>query len=138
MIYGISFLSGLLFAIGLGLSGMMDPNKVKNFLDLAGQWDASLAFVMGGALLVSGLGFHLAKKMQKPLCRSEFNLPLSKVIDKKLILGSALFGIGWALGGICPGPALANMGGLNINLVIFVASMFSGWLLVTKFELKTK
>lgn len=100
------FLSGTLFGVGLSLSGMIYPQKVLGFLDLFGAWDPSLALVMGGALAVTALGYPLVLKCEAPLLAPKFALPTLSQIDGRLVIGSALFGIGWGLAGLCPGPAL--------------------------------
>ena len=117
--------SGALFGLGLAISGMTDPDKVLNFLDIAGRWDPSLALVMGGALLVSVPGFALARKRGDCACGDALPAPASQRIDTRLIAGSALFGIGWGIAGYCPGPALANLahGG---EAVAFVVAMLAG------------
>jgi len=104
----IAVVSGVIFGAGLAISGMLDPSKVSGFLDLIGVWDPSLAFVMGGGVIVNGIGFLLIKNRAKPLFTTDFKLPTSKVIDKPLLIGSALFGIGWGISGLCPGPAVAS------------------------------
>ena len=104
----IAVVSGVIFGTGLAISGMLDPSKVSGFLDLFGVWDPSLAFVMGGGVIVNGIGFLLIKNRAKPLFATDFKLPTSKVIDKPLLIGSALFGIGWGISGLCPGPAVAS------------------------------
>jgi uncharacterized membrane protein YedE/YeeE len=118
--------AGLLFGIGLALSGMTHPQKVLNFLDFAGTWDPSLALVMGGALAVSALGHQLARRRSGPLLAEHFPQPASRVIDSKLLLGSSLFGVGWGLVGLCPGPALANLARPAGPTLVFVASMLVG------------
>jgi len=121
----IALLAGALFGLGLAISGMTDPDKVLNFLDIAGRWDPSLALVMGGALLVSVPGFALARKRGDCACGDALPAPASQRIDTRLIAGSALFGIGWGIAGYCPGPALANLahGG---EAVAFVVAMLAG------------
>lgn len=118
-----SFIAGLLFAFGLGLSGMMNPEKVRGFLDLTRIWDPSLMFVMVGAIGVYAIAYRMVTKRAKPICEHEFSLPTKKNLETKLILGSAIFGIGWGIAGICPGPALSNLGtGIPVAF-IFVAVM---------------
>jgi len=124
-----SFFSGLLFAIGLGISGMMDTNKVQGFLDIAGKWDPSLALVMGGAVMVTFLSFPLIYKRKAPVFEKSFAIPTNKKVDKNLLIGAVLFGAGWGIGGLCPGPAIANLGSLNPSVILFVASMFTGFYL---------
>jgi uncharacterized membrane protein YedE/YeeE len=108
---------------------------VLAFLDLFGNWDPSLAFVMIGALIVSSPLFHLIKNKDKPLLAEKFNYSNNKEINNKLIIGSALFGAGWGLGGLCPGPAISSLALLNINSIIFVFAMFIGFYLVKFFNL---
>ena len=121
-----AFLAGLVFGIGLIVSGMSDPAKVIAFLDLAGKWDPSLALVMGGAIAV-GLGaFTLAKRRQTTWLGLPLLLPAARHLDRRLIVGSALFGVGWGLAGICPGPALVLVGAGVPQGLIFVAAMLAG------------
>lgn len=124
-----SFLLGALFGIGLIVSGMIHPQKVQDFLDVSGQWDASLALVMGGALLVTALTFPLIVKRREPLLATRFHLPTAKEIDAKLIVGAALFGIGWGLGGFCPGPAIVGLLSGSTAPIVFVAAMIVGMVL---------
>ena len=126
----ISLISGIIFGIGLVISEMVNPAKVLGFLDLFGNWDPSLAFVMIGALIVSSPLFHLIKSKEKPLLAEKFNYSQNKEINNKLIIGSALFGAGWGLGGLCPGPAISSLALLNINSITFVVSMFIGFYFV--------
>ena len=123
------FLSGLLFGLGLTVSGMINPAKVIGFLDLAGDWDPSLALVMATALLVSLPGFRLILKRDQPLFAAKFFLPEKSDIDSPLVGGAALFGIGWGLAGFCPGPALAAAASLNSSVLLFLAAMVGGMLL---------
>jgi uncharacterized membrane protein YedE/YeeE len=120
------FFAGLLFGLGLCLSGMIDPQKVLGFLDLAGDWDPSLAFVMVGAIAVAFVGFRLAGQRGRTLAGEPLHLPKSKTIDGRLIGGSALFGVGWGLAGLCPGPALTDLGFLSGGAALFVAAMIAG------------
>ena len=131
----ISLISGIIFGIGLVISEMINPAKVLGFLDLFGNWDPSLAFVMIGALIVSSPLFHLIKNKDKPLLAEKFNYSKNKQINNKLITGSVLFGAGWGLGGLCPGPAISSLALLNINSIIFVFAMFIGFYLVKFFNL---
>lgn len=131
----ISLISGTIFGIGLVVSQMINPEKVLGFLDLFGNWDPSLAFVMMGALIVSSPLFHLIKNKDKPLFAEKFNYSNNKEINNKLVIGSALFGAGWGLGGLCPGPAISSIALLNINSIIFVAAMFIGFYLAKFFKL---
>ena len=117
---------GLIFGLGLILSGMGSPTKVQNFLDFFGQWDPSLGFVMGGAIAVGLVAFTWAKQRKTALLGAPMQLPTSTAIDSKLLTGSALFGIGWGLAGFCPGPALMNLSTLNPEVWLFVAAMLAG------------
>ncbi|MGB2079065.1 MAG: DUF6691 family protein [Vibrio sp.] len=124
---GIVLLSGALFGAGMVLSGMVRPDKVLGFLDLSGQWDPSLAFVMGGGLITFMSGYHLwIKPKSKPVLTENFNTPNHSKIDKQLVLGAALFGVGWGLAGICPGPAMASLSSAHLGLVVFIAMMALG------------
>jgi uncharacterized membrane protein YedE/YeeE len=120
------FLVGLLFGLGLLLSGMTDPGKVLGFLDVAGLWDPSLAFVMGGAVAVGFVAFALARKRTQSFFGGRLHLPSKNQIDKRLITGSALFGIGWGIAGFCPGPSLVTMAAGQPKAAVFVASMLAG------------
>jgi uncharacterized membrane protein YedE/YeeE len=124
-----SFLCGLIFGFGLLISGMTDPLKVLGFLDVLGRWDPTLAFVMAGALAMSAAGFALAKRCGAPLLAAQSMWPARKGIDASLIGGAVLFGIGWGLVGICPGPALVNLGTLSPRVAVFVVAMVLGMLL---------
>jgi uncharacterized membrane protein YedE/YeeE len=121
-----SFLVGLIFGTGLILSGMANPAKVLGFLDLAGRWDPSLAFVMAGAIAVATVGFALAKRRTTSLLGLNMTLPAARRIDGRLIGGSVIFGAGWGIAGFCPGPALVALGMGQVKAVIFVASMLAG------------
>ena len=125
---------GLLFGLGLILAGMTDPSKVLGFLDLAGLWDPSLAFVMGGAILVSLGAFTLAKKRTTSFLGGAMQMPTSRDIDKRLVTGSLLFGAGWGLAGFCPGPALVSVGTGNPKAVVFVLAMLAGMALFEMLE----
>ena len=131
----ISLTAGIIFGIGLVISEMINPAKVLGFLDLFGNWDPSLAFVMIGALIISSPLFHLIKNKDKPLLAENFNYSKNKEINNKLIIGSALFGAGLGLWGLCPGPAISSVALLNINSIIFVFAMFIGFYLVKFFNL---
>jgi uncharacterized membrane protein YedE/YeeE len=122
----IEFLVGLLFGLGLLLSGMTDPTKVQGFLDLAGAWDPSLAFVMGGGVGVGLMGFAWAKKQAISFSGARFHWPDSLHIDRALVLGSMMFGVGWGLAGFCPGPALVSMAAGNDKAWVFVMAMLVG------------
>ena len=125
----ISLVCGIIFGIGLTVSEMIDPAKVLGFLNIFGDWDPSLAFVMIGALIISSPFFHLFKNNKKPIFVKSFNYTTNKEINKKLIIGSSLFGAGWGLAGLCPGPAIASLALLNINSAVFVVAMFAGFYL---------
>ena len=118
--------TGLLFGAGLALAGMTNPAKVLSFLDVAGAWDPTLAFVMAGALAVSACGFALARRRARPWLSATFALPTRKDLDAPLVGGAALFGVGWGLVGLCPGPALANLARGSVEIWIFVAAMAAG------------
>ncbi len=121
--------SGLLFSIGLTVSGMINPAKVKNFLDVAGHWDPSLAFVMAGAILVTLPGYALLKKSSKPWFAPTFSWPTRQDVDAPLLTGAVLFGIGWALSGLCPGPAIAVLPTANPTVAGFAVTMALGMLI---------
>jgi uncharacterized membrane protein YedE/YeeE len=121
-----SFGCGVVFGLGLLISGMTEPEKVLGFLDFLGAWDATLVFVMAGAVIVAGTGFALARRRSAPLFAAKFSWPSRSDIDAPLVTGSALFGIGWGLSGICPGPALVNLAGLAAPMIVFVAAMVLG------------
>ena len=130
----VSLISGIIFGAGLVISEMINPDKVLGFLDLFGNWDPSLAFVMIGALVVSSPLFHIIKNKEKPLSAEKFNYLNSKNINNRLIIGSALFGTGWGLGGLCPGPAISSVALLNIYSTTFYVEMFVGFYLVKFFN----
>ncbi len=125
----VALVSGALFGAGLALSGMMNPARVRGFLDLFGDWDPTLAFVMGGAVIVMSIAWAIRRRMECPACDTQFHLPGTRDLDPRLIGGSALFGIGWGLAGLCPGPALASLGTASLPAAIFVAAMLAGMLL---------
>ena len=123
------FVAGFLFGLGLVVSGMANPAKVVGFLDLAGNWDPSLILVMGGGLLVTVPAFHLVLKNPQPLFEEKFFLPTSSAVDKKLMAGAVLFGLGWGIAGFCPGPAIVALVSLNSTVLMFFAAMIAGMLL---------
>ena len=125
----ISLISGIIFGVGLTVSQMINPAKVLGFLNISDDWDPSLAFVMIGALIVSSPFFHLFKNNKKPVFADNFSYSNNKKLNKKLIIGSSLFGAGWGLAGLCPGPAIASLTLLNTSSVIFVITMFVGFYL---------
>ena len=122
----LTLISGLLFGTGLILSGMANPAKVQNFLDLFGSWDPSLAFVMGGAIMVTMPGFWLAQKRATPFFSDMFHMPTRTDFDARLIAGAATFGVGWGLGGFCPGPAVTSLALGSTGTLIFIATMLLG------------
>lgn len=121
-----ALVSGLLFGLGLILSGMANPAKVLGFLDLAGLWDPSLALVMGGAIAIGSIAFAIAKKRHLSYLGLSMQIPTNRAIDQRLALGSVVFGIGWGLAGICPGPAIVLLGAGSIKGAVFVSSMLMG------------
>lgn len=123
-----SFVCGLAFGAGLLISGMTQPEKVLGFLDIFGAWDATLAFVMAGAVAVTSIGFALARRSAAPVFAARFSWPDRRDIDAPLVAGAVLFGIGWGLVGICPGPALVNLAGFSLPIVVFVIAMVLGML----------
>ncbi|TAN68798.1 MAG: YeeE/YedE family protein [Methylobacter sp.] len=133
-----AFLVGLLFGLGLIISGMTDPSKVIGFLDLAGTWDPSLAFVMGGAILVGAGAFTVAKKRQRSLLGEPMQLSSATELDKGLLIGSLVFGIGWGLSGFCPGPAVVSAAAGQPKALVFVVSMLAGMALFGMIERRGK
>ena len=121
-----AFIVGLVFGIGLIVAGMTDPAKVQGFLDLAGDWDPSLALVMGGAILVGLVAFRLAGKRERALLGDAMRLPTVTRIDRRLVLGGLAFGAGWGLAGFCPGPALASLATDGAKAMIFTGAMVAG------------
>ena len=121
-----SFVAGLLFAIGLGVGGMTQPGKVLAFLDVAGRWDPSLAFVMAGAIAVYAPVARWALRRPAPFCAERFRVPTRRDLDARLVAGALLFGIGWGLAGYCPGPAVVSLAAASSGTVIFVAAMLAG------------
>ena len=121
-----SLLAGLVFGLGLIVSGMADPAKVLGFLDLAGAWDPSLAFVMAGAIAVGALAFAVAKNRNVSLLGATMKLPTSRDIDRRLVIGSVVFGIGWGVAGFCPGPGLVALGMGEVKALVFVVAMLVG------------
>jgi uncharacterized membrane protein YedE/YeeE len=119
----VPFASGVLFAVGLAVSGMTHPSKVLAFLDVAGDWDPSLALVIAGGVIVNAVFFRLALRRGAPLLASAFSLPVKRAVDGRLVLGAALFGVGWGIGGFCPGPAVVSLVTGGAPVVAFVAAM---------------
>jgi uncharacterized protein len=124
-----ALICGFIFGWGLLISGMMQPAKVLAFLDIFGNWDPSLAVVMAAALAVSAAGFALAKRRERPLLAAQSLWPTRSDIDRPLVIGAVLFGVGWGLSGLCPGPALENLATLSPRLVVFVVAMAAGMVL---------
>lgn len=128
----MSFISGLIFSMGLVIAGMTNPDKVIGFLNIFREWDYALAFVMAGAVLFNLVTFKFIKRSQSPLFADKFEWPTKKDIDKRLVTGSIMFGIGWGIGGVCPGPAVANLVLFDPKIVVFVVSMLVGMFLFKK------
>lgn len=122
----VAFACGILFAVGLAISGMTHPTKVLAFLDFAGHWDPSLAFVMGAGVLVNVILFRVAFRRGAPLLAPTFALPDARAIDARLLGGAAIFGVGWGLGGFCPGPAVVSLAGGAAPVAVFVVAMLAG------------
>ena len=121
-----SYVIGLIFGIGISISGMANPAKVLNFFDVAGNWDPSLIFVMGGALIVTFIGYRIVLRRPAPIIDAKFHLPDNPHIDARLLGGSALFGVGWGIAGFCPGGALPALGTGRIEVFAFVAALIAG------------
>jgi uncharacterized membrane protein YedE/YeeE len=130
----VSLASGTIFGAGLALGGMTDPARVRSFLDLFGAWDPTLAFVMGGAVLVMALAWLMQRQMLRPLFAEGFSLPDRNDLTPRLIGGSAMFGIGWGIAGLCPGPGFAALAIDPVSAAIFVAALLAGMLLVRLME----
>lgn len=126
------YLAGLLFGLGLAISGMTDPARVLGFLDVAGAWDPTLMFVLGGAVVTAFVGYRVVFARGEPLFSGSFQLPTKQTLDGKLLGGAALFGIGWGLSGYCPGPAIASVGGLSIPLLALLIAMVAGWFIAKR------
>lgn len=129
------YLAGLMFGLGLAISGMTDPTRVIGFLDVVGPWDPTLIFVLGGAVVTTFIGYRLVWRRQMPLFASRFQLPTRRDLDTRLLGGAALFGIGWGLSGYCPGPAVASLPGASWPLAAFLVAMVVGWWLARRFSL---
>lgn len=133
-----ALLSGLIFGLGLSLSGMLDPVRVRGFLDIAGDWDPSLMFVLGGAVAISAAGFLISRRFRQPLFDIEYRLPQHAAIDGRLVAGAAIFGVGWGIGGLCPGPAIASLTLGLTPIFVFTIAMLVGMLFYDRFwSLKT-
>jgi uncharacterized membrane protein YedE/YeeE len=137
MLAAASFLCGLIFGFGLLISGMTQPTKVLGFLDVLGRWDPTLGFVMAGALAVAALGFVLAKRRVAPLFAAQSLWPTRTDIDGRLVGGATLFGIGWGMVGLCPGPALENLATLWPPVIVFVIAMAIGMILQDVWQRRT-
>lgn len=122
----VALLAGTLFGAGLAVSGMTDPQRVRAFLDLFGDWDPTLAFVMGGAILPMAIAWRIQARMTSPLAAVTFSLPTGRDLDPRLLIGSGLFGLGWGIAGLCPGPAIANLAIAPQPAAIFVGAMLGG------------
>jgi uncharacterized membrane protein YedE/YeeE len=129
-----ALLAGALFGVGLVLSGMVKPTKVINFLDVTGDWDPSLALVMGGAMVVHSVAYVLVGRRGKPLFADRLSLPTRRDLDPKLVGGAALFGVGWGLGGLCPGPGLVASAAAATDALVFVGTMVIGMALASRME----
>ncbi len=137
MAASISLVAGLVFGIGLLLSGMSSPAKVLGFLDLGGRWDPSLAFVMAGAIAVAAIAFAIAKRMPRSLSGAPMRMPAATAIDARLVIGGLLFGIGWGLAGFCPGPALVAAAAGHGKAVLFCGAMLMGMFAFEKAPMKS-
>ena len=133
----MALLAGTLFGVGLAMSGMTDTAKVLGFLDITGAWDPDLMFVMGGAVAVTLVSFPLVLKRLGPVFGDKFQVPTNRVIDRRLLTGAALFGLGWGIYGYCPGPALSALVYADVKTVIFVLAMLAGMLLASRVPAKT-
>jgi uncharacterized membrane protein YedE/YeeE len=131
-------LSGLLFGAGVTISGMVNPMKVLNFLDISGPWDATLIFVMGAGLVVTLLGYQIIFRRGAPLFAASFRLPISQDIDAKLLGGAALFGLGWGISGFCPGPAVASVVFGRMESMTFVVAMAAGMIITKQIQIRMR
>lgn len=129
-----AIVAGLLFGAGLALSDMINPARVLAFLDIAGNWDPTLAFVVGGALIPSVIGYRISRTMRRPVLADEFHVPNKREIEPRLLAGAAIFGVGWGLVGLCPGPAVAILGFGLWQAWLFAAAMFAGMLVYLAYE----
>jgi uncharacterized protein len=129
-----ALISGLLFGAGLAVGGMTNPRKVIGFLDVGGSWDPSLALVMLGAIAVHFFAYRWVRGSAAPLFADEFAIPKLRHIDAKLVVGSALFGVGWGIGGYCPGPGIVSLGAGRSDAFIFVAAMILGWIATARYD----
>ena len=122
----VSLSAGLIFGFGLAISGMLDPERVRGFLDIFGVWDPSLAFVLGGAVTVSAAGYLISRRMGRPLLDVAFHLPNTTRLDSSLVLGAAMFGVGWGISGLCPGPAISSLIPGFPSTIVFTLAMLAG------------
>lgn len=122
----IALAAGLIFGMGLAISGMADPQRVQAFLDLAGAWDPTLAFVMGGAMIPMAIAWRIQRRMAVPVAAAKFELPDTTGIDRKLAIGALIFGAGWGIGGLCPGPAIADLAIAPAPAAMFIVAMLAG------------
>lgn len=122
----LTFLTGALFGTGIAMSGMANPAKVINFFDVAGRWDPSLAFVMGGAVIVTFIGYRLVLQRPTPVFEPTFDIPQNRKLDAKLLTGAGIFGVGWGIAGFCPGGALPALGTLDSRVILFVVALIAG------------
>jgi uncharacterized membrane protein YedE/YeeE len=125
-----ALMTGLLFGFGLCLSGMSDPAVVQGFLDIAGNWNPALVFVMAGGVAVTFIGYRVLVPKSRPLWASSFSLPTATAVDAPLLLGAAIFGVGWGMAGYCPGPAVVSLASGRVSVIVFVVSMLAGMILV--------
>lgn len=131
----IALTAGLIFGSGLAISGMADPQRVRAFLDLFGAWDPTLAFVMGGAMIPMAIAWRIQRRMAAPVAVSRFDLPGTTKIDRRLAIGAVIFGAGWGIGGLCPGPAIADLAIAPTPAAMFIAAMLAG-MAVHKFVIR--
>ena len=122
----VALLAGALFGAGLAFSGMADPARVQGFLDIFGHWDPTLAFVMGGAMIPMAVAWIIQRRLDKPFADAHFSLPDTSLIDRKLTIGAVLFGVGWGISGLCPGPGLADLAINPLPALAFVIALFAG------------
>ena len=122
----LTFFTGAIFGTGIAMSGMANPAKVINFFDVAGRWDPSLAFVMGGAVIVTFIGYRLVLQRPKPVFEPAFDIPQTSKLDAKLLTGAGIFGVGWGIAGFCPGGALPALGTLDSRVILFVVALITG------------
>ncbi len=121
-----AFVAAFIFAMGLGLGGMTDPAKIIAFLDFTGDWDPAMILVMGGAVMTYGIGYRLVVRRSEPLLQGHFALPKPQPVDLRLMAGAAIFGVGWGLGGLCPGPAVVSLANASLGVLVFVGAMLIG------------